>query len=75
MNKHTSRSEYRRNTRQNICVDLNTYRRVVDIRDALQNLNKSYRFTDKHISLNDTVKWLVNMKPESWIQDIKGWSI
>ncbi|BCV02119.1 MAG: hypothetical protein CM15mV50_020 [uncultured marine virus] len=59
MNKHTSRSEYRRNTRQNICVDLNTYRRVVDIRDALQNLNKSYRFTDKHISLNDTVKWLV----------------
>ena len=75
MNKHTSRSEYRRNTRQNICVDLNTYRRVVDIRDALQNLNKSYRFTDKQISLNDTVKWLVNMKPESWIQDIKGWSI
>ena len=75
MNKHTSRSEYRRNTRQNICVDVNTYRRVVDIRDALQNLNKSYRFTDKQISLNDTVKWLVNMKPESWIQDIKGWSI
>tara|TARA_B100000900_G_C20418993_1_gene650126 strand:+ start:423 stop:650 length:228 start_codon:yes stop_codon:yes gene_type:complete len=74
MNKYTSRSEYRRNTRQNICVDLNTYRRVVDIRDALQNLNKAYPFTDKHISLNDTVKWLVNVKPEAWIQDIKGWT-
>jgi len=74
MNKHTSRSEYRKSTRQNICVDLNTYTRVVDIRDALQNLNKSYQFTDKHISLNDTVKWLINVKPESWIQDIKGWS-
>ena len=58
MNQQTNRSEYRRNTRHNICVDLDTYECVLQVKGYFETINGIFPFTKKTISQHDTIKYL-----------------
>tara|TARA_R100001510_G_scaffold48108_1_gene45696 strand:- start:90 stop:353 length:264 start_codon:yes stop_codon:yes gene_type:complete len=58
MNKYPSRSIYKRNTRQNICVDNETYSDVLQVKGYLETINSIFPFTSKVISQHDTIKYL-----------------
>ena len=58
MTKYPSRAEYTRETRKCISLQNETYDAVSEIKDALNNINDIFPFTDKKISQQDVVKYL-----------------
>ena len=53
-----SRSNYRKQTRKNVCIDYHTYAQLLEVKSLLEEINCMFPFTDKVISQHDTVKFL-----------------
>jgi|TARA_R110000868_G_scaffold187945_2_gene430735 hypothetical protein len=57
------KSLYRQQTRKNICVDNQTYKKLLLFKKALVIQNQISPFTNKVISQHDTVRWLLENCP------------
>ena len=68
MTKYPSRAEYTRETRKCISLQNETYDAVSEIKDALNNINDIFPFTDKKISNKDTKNKILKQVVESIIK-------